>query len=200
MKRLRVALVKVRLWEEREGGVQTHDYNHFQLTAAQMRKKSEARAEAGRLGGKRSGEARRSKRSNGEAIASPLLQRAAKQQASLASKPDLDLGSDLDPNGGESSLVVTRGMSIPEKCTATFARVAASRAVLMDVGLVWTKFVNKHAGRRISLERLDADWESWCLDERAAAPPAPSKARPRQGAGSAGDAPWRTAAPAEGFR
>lgn len=90
LKRAVALLIKVGLWERRAGGAaQVHDYNDFQPTAAEMETRSSARAEAGRLGGVRSGETRRSKR---EASASKQREANAKREASEATKPDLDLG------------------------------------------------------------------------------------------------------------
>jgi len=54
--RLAKELVRVRLWEVVEGGFQVHDYGDYQPTTL-----SEIRAAVGSLGGKRSGEVRRSK-------------------------------------------------------------------------------------------------------------------------------------------
>ena len=66
-------LVEVGLWDRTDDGYQFHDWREFQPTAAEVQAKRAARQEAGRLGGIRSGEARReaSAEANGEALASP---------------------------------------------------------------------------------------------------------------------------------
>jgi hypothetical protein len=53
-------LVEVGRWHEVEGGWLIHDIGDYQPSAASTKELSRKRAEAGRLGGKRSGEARRS--------------------------------------------------------------------------------------------------------------------------------------------
>ena len=63
-------LVAVGLWEPAEGGYRIHDYHDYQPTREHAETVSQARAEAGRAGGIRSGEAREAKTKQ---IASPLL-------------------------------------------------------------------------------------------------------------------------------
>lgn len=79
------ALVRVGLWTKVEGGYRIHDYNDYQPDAEKIAAKSEARRDAGRVGGLRSGEARRSKgEANGKQVASTLLQHRAKQTRSTS--------------------------------------------------------------------------------------------------------------------
>ena len=52
-------LVAVGLWERRDGGYQVHDYLDYNPSRARVKATRQARAEAGREGGLRSGEARR---------------------------------------------------------------------------------------------------------------------------------------------
>lgn len=72
-----IRLVSVGLWERVEGGYKIHDYHEYQPStdAETLGKK---RAEAGRVGGQRSGEARRLK---------PFASEATKQLASEATNP-----------------------------------------------------------------------------------------------------------------
>lgn len=58
------------LWETVDGGYQVHDYLEYNPTREEELERRAKRAEAGRLGGQRSGETRRSKRSEREARAS----------------------------------------------------------------------------------------------------------------------------------
>lgn len=69
-------LVDVGLWHDRGDHYSVHDFLDYNEPAAAVRARREARSEAGRLGGKRSGEARkRSKESsNGEALASSSVE------------------------------------------------------------------------------------------------------------------------------
>lgn len=60
------ALVRVELWAVVSGGYKIHDYTEYQLSAEKLAARIEARREAGRLGGQRSGEARRAKQSEAE--------------------------------------------------------------------------------------------------------------------------------------
>ncbi len=75
-------LVDNRLWEVVEGGWRIHNYARYQPTRAQVKTRREARAEAGKLGGKASGRTRKAaakarNRSKGEASASSPKQSAS---------------------------------------------------------------------------------------------------------------------------
>jgi len=60
--KLAAKLVDVGLWEPTNGGFRVHDYGEFQpLSVEQQEQLSASRSEAGRRGGKRSGESRRQK-------------------------------------------------------------------------------------------------------------------------------------------
>ena len=69
------ALSDAGLWLIEDGGIRFHDWCEYQPTREQLQAKSKVRSEVGTLGGKRSGEARRSKaearRSKAEANANP---------------------------------------------------------------------------------------------------------------------------------
>lgn len=54
-------LLEVGLWIRTEAGIRFHDWCEYQPTKAQLEAKSKSRAEVGSIGGKKSGEARRSK-------------------------------------------------------------------------------------------------------------------------------------------
>jgi len=79
-KRFVVELVRRRLWDECEGGYQIHDFLKYNPSSDRKQATSESRAEAGRIGGQRSGEARRNQNgkqtdeANGKQFASPMLE------------------------------------------------------------------------------------------------------------------------------
>lgn len=54
-------LVACGLWDETDGGYQFHDWSDYQYTAKEVAERREKRAEAGRKGGIKSGQTRRSK-------------------------------------------------------------------------------------------------------------------------------------------
>lgn len=73
-KKLAGFLVSARMWHKVDGGYEVHDYLHYQFsageTAERRERHSDERAAAGRLGGIKSGETRRSKTKQNEANAS----------------------------------------------------------------------------------------------------------------------------------
>lgn len=124
--RLASRLVECGLWERDEGGYQVHDYLEFQ-PSADLRA---ARAEAGRTGGRNSGEARRTK-----------VEAKAKQLASakpaLASNPDPD--PDPVPLDSHESNRAVAGVT-PIRSGASLVAVteeyeSAARAVLGSFAL-----------------------------------------------------------------
>jgi len=78
-------LVREGLWREAEGGWRFHDWGVYQPTRHEIESKREARAEAGRKGGLRSGESRRG--ANGEASASAIANDSAKQKRTPSPSP-----------------------------------------------------------------------------------------------------------------
>lgn len=60
-KRHVLELVGTKVWEVEDDGHQIHDFNDLNPTAAEVREKSRKRQEAGRIGGMKSGEVRRSR-------------------------------------------------------------------------------------------------------------------------------------------
>jgi hypothetical protein len=87
-------LVDAGLWERVEGGFQIHDYLDFQPSRAEVEQASARKAEAGRRGGLKSGEARRSK---SEAAAQGNAKHGASPVASPRPNPDPDPDPDPDP-------------------------------------------------------------------------------------------------------
>ncbi len=80
---LAAKLVEVGLWDKVEGGYHIHDYNEYQPTAEEVAALAAKRANAGKLGGSKSGATRRSK---GEATPPVDVEANAKQVASTMSK------------------------------------------------------------------------------------------------------------------
>ena len=74
-------LIAVGLWERRDGGYQVHDYLDYNPSRARIEATRRARAEAGREGGLRSGEARR-KQTEGEAKTG-AKQASSKEEANV---------------------------------------------------------------------------------------------------------------------
>jgi hypothetical protein len=87
-------LVRVGLWRTVEGGFQFHDWAVYQPSKADVDAKREARAEAGRRGGVKSGEARRAKQNRSKAEAN------AKQN-------EANVNPDPVPDPEPETLVVT---------------------------------------------------------------------------------------------
>lgn len=173
-------LLSAGLWEEVDGGYLVHDYHDYQPTPEKVLETSEAKAAAGRLGGLKSGEARRSK-TEADRKATPKHRASnreadAKQDASLLpkpvpSRPDPDQEKDppLPPEGGpppESSSTRitprrTRARTVQTTWPEGFAVSAAIARMCRDEGLpnphdVVRDFESwaRAKGRRY------ADWES----------------------------------------
>jgi hypothetical protein len=91
-------LMLVGLWHATGDGFTVHDWRTYNPSAEQVRTTREHRAEAGRLGGVRSGESRRSHideangKQNASGFASPVLEANAKQNRT----PSPVRGTDLD--------------------------------------------------------------------------------------------------------
>jgi len=97
-------LVDVGLWEEVEGGYQVHDYATYNPTRETVLSHREIRAEAGRIGGLRSGERRRAA-SKTEAICfddrSPMLEANGEAKSNESRTPypiPYPVPVDLDPS------------------------------------------------------------------------------------------------------
>lgn len=80
-------LVDAGLWEAADGGYRIHDYLDYQRSASEVDEVSAKRAEAGRRGGMRSGEARRE--ANAKQVASLGLEANAKQNRSRVQSTEL---------------------------------------------------------------------------------------------------------------
>lgn len=82
---LAAKLVEARLWEPADGGFKIHDYEHWNLPADEIRSHrenlSKVRSDAGRIGGRKSGEAR------SEAKTKQVAYEATKQNASPSPTP-----------------------------------------------------------------------------------------------------------------
>jgi len=87
-------LVDAGLWERVDGGFQIHDYLDFQPSRTEVEQASARKAAAGRVGGRKSGEARRSR---SEAGVEANAKHRASPVASLLPKPDPDPDPDPGP-------------------------------------------------------------------------------------------------------
>ncbi len=76
-------LVHLELWDEVPGGWEIHDYHDYQPSADEVKAKRAARSKAGRLGGRRSGAARRNSTESLEATVG-----AKQNEASASSKTE----------------------------------------------------------------------------------------------------------------
>jgi hypothetical protein len=115
-------LVSVGLWDKVNGGYQFHDWADYQPLRAEIEEKRAKKQEAGRLGGVRSGQSRRS--SKDEASASPDGSRSVHPAANPRPDPTSNASTPV-PDQREPS--VTRGTASPaERVVAEWAE--ASRA------------------------------------------------------------------------
>ncbi len=99
-------LVEVGLWERRDDGWQIHDYHDYQSSAADVLAARQLRAVAGKVGGHRSGEARREARrkqtgskvlhENGKQTGSKVLHESGKQTGSKVLHESLAFASCAD--------------------------------------------------------------------------------------------------------
>jgi hypothetical protein len=80
-------LTNAGLWYEVDGGYAIHDYLTYQPSKADVLAERKQKSEAGRLGGKKSAEARRAKTSPNEAGASAAGQAPAQAERQAESKP-----------------------------------------------------------------------------------------------------------------
>jgi hypothetical protein len=100
---LAARLVEVGLWESREDGFAIHDYHDYQPSAADAADLSDKRSEAGRKGGKRSGESRASKPRDGrvDAESEPSPSRMQAESEPHASR--VDDATDEIPEGNQQT-------------------------------------------------------------------------------------------------
>jgi hypothetical protein len=111
-KRMAAVLVTAGLWDETPTGWAIHDFHDYQLSAEDVKDRRAKRAEAGRKGGRRSGQIRRSKAeanasSNGEASAqanaSPTV-RSKREPLPIPSQPLVANDYVVSrPQGGETA-------------------------------------------------------------------------------------------------
>lgn len=148
-------LVSGGLWEQNDQGYQIHDYLQWNMSAADLAARREAKAHAGKAGGKRSGEQRRSKP---EAAASILLkQTGSKSEAKL--KPSPVSVSDPSPDLAEADPKDLTG--IPrEKPAQSAASAAAELPSSLEQALKLPICVRAEA-----LER-DKHMASWVLPHK----------------------------------
>lgn len=118
-------LLRVGLWKQTDGGYQFHDWDDYQPSAAKWKDIRQKRAEAGRKGGIRSGEARR------EANAEAKTKQALKQTRT-PTRPD---PTRLELPNGSSKRGAKRAHPIPAnwKPTRSHHELAANLGVNCDL-------------------------------------------------------------------
>jgi hypothetical protein len=169
-------LVKATLWETRGEGWAIHDYLHYQPGSQQIRAKREAKALAGSMGGRRSGESRREavasndtkqNRSKTKAGASQLVK--AKRTPVPVPVPvpvpsELTAQEEPAPSGGSSRRKPTR--PIPDNWAPAERHHSKAAERGIDCDLAAQKF-QAHAEAQ---DRRCVDWDrafdSWLLNER----------------------------------
>lgn len=120
-------LIDARLWEKVKGGYMVHDYHDYQPTKDHSEVVSQARAEAGRRGGNRSGETRRSKREANcfDASEANGQQKSEAKLNPVPSRPDPIPDPPLVPPGGGERGRAKRLLSAVPESSASPDEVAA---------------------------------------------------------------------------
>jgi hypothetical protein len=171
-------LVEAGLWREDGDGWTFHDWDEYQSTSAK-------RAEAGRKGGEKSGEARRSKQieANSEANEAP----ESKQAHPIPSQP-IPTQSQPSPNGAGGrqanplwdAVVAACGWQGERLTKSQQGKTAAAVKELRDIGATpdevtrrAANYRNKYAGMDLTPNALAANWAS--LGTTAPPKPEPGK-------------------------
>lgn len=178
-------LVAARLWAETEDGWVFHDYLNYQPSAEENKARREAKADAGRSGGKRSGEARRQNlanqtRSKTEAPASTLVE----PKRTPDPDPDPDPGPTRSENPAGSELAAPEPTAEPTNEPKTPKR-KPKRAIPPDwqplprhfekaaeIGVNCALAATKFRAHAESVDRRCAEWnrafDNWLTNERSA--------------------------------
>lgn len=165
-------LVEVGLWEPVEGGFQVHDYHDFQPSAEDAESLSAKRAAAGRAGGRRSGEARRSKMT-------PATEAVSKQVASFcfeanqaANEPRPDPDPVPIPTESESAHARPRarrevkGTRVPKSCaTAAEVQAWAAEHGIDAAHRCFDKFIDHWRSNNELKSDWAAAWRNWLRRE-----------------------------------
>ena len=177
-------LVAVGLWEETDDGFVVHDYHEFQ-PSEDMR---QARAEAGRRGGKRSGEVRRAKQSpkqlasgneatakqpesKAEAFASnpvPVPEKTEKQdaEADASATHAVPFETLFDPESADTTTARARKEQRACRIPADFTLTDAMAAAIRNVGCknpraAFEHFRNLHTAKGSKFVDWPAAWRTW---------------------------------------
>lgn len=102
------ALLASGMWEEAPGGYLVHDFDDYQPSKAEVLELSQKRAEAGRIGGRRSAASRQANRASAQALAQAngkqvLKQNASKIQARIPYPVSLNDESSTTTSSGPAS-------------------------------------------------------------------------------------------------
>ena len=174
-------LVEVGLWERVEGGYQVHDYHDFQPDSERAAEISAKRAEAGRRGGKRSGEARtkqiaspvastgeatvaRSNEANANPVPVPVPEERSGERSSRAHAPDGVRGVFLLP----SPIPAREDLGEPTEAVVSLA----STRGCVDLAYCVARWHTNRWARRGERKTWRTDWwadcESWFLEHQPA--------------------------------
>lgn len=144
-------------WIRVEGGWRIHDFEKFHPLRSDIEAKKTKKQQAGSLGGKRSGEVRRSK-----------AEAQAKQTRSKTNpETETETETTTTPNGVVSA---KRGTRIPDPfiVTADMRRWASERCPAVDVNRSTEKFVNHWRSTTRNATKLDweATWRNWLMNDQ----------------------------------
>lgn len=174
-KQLASRLVEAELWDEVPGGWRFHDFDHI-YTPEDLAQK---RAEAGRKGGRASGQTRRAKAQGTKPEANPKQSASvseAKQAEASHARPgatthypeaSYEASSPLSPPEGANGNRRKRATRIPDDFTVTPEMVewAQERVPHVDGRHETEKFVNYWQAKGSNATKLDwpATWRNWML-------------------------------------
>lgn len=182
--RIWARLVEVGLVEVEADGWRIHDFLDWNPSAAEIAERREAQSEqkrrAGAAGGRRSGEARRSKREAEPKQAASALLRQEPKRNEAPSRPDPDPDPDPPPSG-EGAHASGPALDPPGWAAEVVDAVAMSTGRRVDdLAGVWAVFAAWHARDGSAADRMA--WTLWVTREArrgaSQAPPLVSAAHP----------------------
>jgi hypothetical protein len=157
-------LVKAELWETAEGGWMVHDFDQY-LPSAQL---SSARAKAGSMGGRKSGQVR-ARRSNELRNEAPSLQNEASGEANTKQDTGTGTGSSKDLKVVDTHLVRAERADAERLCQQLADRIEANGSRRPAVTKAWRDAARRMIdldGRTEDQVARAIDWcqndEFWC--------------------------------------
>lgn len=193
-------LVEVGLWEEVEGGFVIHDYHDYQPSTEEQERRNAARSAAGRLGGQRSGESRRSKaEANGEAkpkqVASTIEANAKQTREANANPDPVSLSSLISSSSraedptcqvGRARRGAAKWRRVPDGWEPNADHVALARELNVNLDLELAKFRDHEF--KTTKSDADATFRNWLRGARPSGFVEPKSAAAARNA--AADAAW----------